>query len=513
MTEDSVIGKVYLVGAGPGDPRLITVRGAELLAAADVVLYDGLVNPLLLSLTNGRCERTARTRIGAEAIVPQSAINQQLIDEARKGRRVVRLKGGDPYVFGRGGEEARALADAGIPFEVVPGITAATAAGVYAGFSFTHRDHSSAVAFVTGHETAERDVSHLDYRALSRFPGTLVFYMGLARLRSICDRLIGAGKPPETPAAVISHASLPDQRVVSACLAQLADMTEQQNLHAPSLIVVGDCVNQRDTTSWFESLPLFGLRIGITRPIHQADDVVDSVVRAGGQPVLLPMIEVLPPDEQQQQDLNAAIDELDRFDWLIFTSANAVRGFMQQLWGRRLDGRSLHHMRIAVVGRSTAAELQQWHLQADVIPQKARSEDLARDLESVVAGRRCLWPAADRARESLLTILESAGADVRQVVAYRHVDVCVSDELRQRFSQPPLDWIGVSSPAIARQAARMFPRLAAGDCSTQVVSISPLTTDAAVDAGLTIHAQATEVSWSGMLQAIAAAVGRDGGNS
>lgn len=502
-------GKVFLVGAGPGDPRLITVRGAELLALADIVLYDGLVNPLLLSLTTGRCERTARARTGNQAIVPQSSINEQLIAEARAGRCVVRLKGGDPYVFGRGSEEAQALSDANVPFEIVPGITAATAAGVYAGFSFTHRDHSSAVAFVTGHETPQRDVSHLDYDALSRFPGTLVFYMGLARLRTICDRLIQSGKAPDTPAAVVSHASLPDQRVASTSLGHLADLVEQKDLRAPSLIVVGECVNQRDATSWFESLPLFGLRIGITRPIHQAGDVVNSVVRAGGQPVLLPMIEVHPPDEQQLQKMNTAIDELNDIDWLILTSANAVQGFMQQVWNRGLDARRLHRMKIAVVGASTAAELRQWGLQPDVVPEKAQSEALAEALEPFVAGKRCLWPAADRARESLSTMLVSAGATVRQVVAYRHLDVSESDELRQRFIQPPLDWIGVSSPAIAQQAARLFPQLAETTCSTRIASISQLTTDAAYDAGLTVHAQAAEASWAEMLRAIAVAEGRE----
>ena len=509
MSEKPVTGKVFLVGAGPGDPRLITVRGAELLALADVVLYDGLVNPLLLSLTTGRCERTARARTDNQAIVPQSAINEQLIAEARAGRYVVRLKGGDPYVFGRGSEEARALSDAGVPFEIVPGITAATAAGVYAGFSFTHRDHSSAVAFVTGHETPHRDVSHLDYEALSRFPGTLVFYMGLARLRTICDRLIQSGKAANTPAAVVSHASLPDQRVASASLGQLADLVEQQDLRAPSLIVVGECVNQRDTTSWFESLPLFGLRIGITRPIHQADDVVNSVVRAGGQPVLLPMVEVHPPDEQQLQTLNTTINELNDFDWLILTSANAVRGFMEQVWNQGFDARRLHQMKIAVVGASTAAELQRWGLQPDVVPEQANSEALADALKPFVVDNRCLWPAADRARESLSNMLVSAGASLRQVVAYRHRDVVESDELRERFSQPPLDWIGVSSPAIVRQAARLFPQLTDTTCPTRIASISQLTTDAARDVGLTVQAQAAEASWTEMLRAIAVASGRD----
>ncbi|MCH2212191.1 MAG: uroporphyrinogen-III C-methyltransferase [Fuerstiella sp.] len=502
-------GKVFLVGAGPGDPGLITVRGAELLAQADVVFYDGLVNPLLLSITAGRCVRTARTRSGNQTIFPQDAINRQLIEEAHAGKCVIRLKGGDPYVFGRGSEEVRALLDAEVPFEIVPGITAATAAGVYAGFSYTHRDHSSAVAFVTGTEIAGKASSPVDYVALSQFPGTLVFYMGLARVRSICDRLINAGMAADTPSAVVSHASLPDQRVVTAELGQLADAVKQKNMRAPSLIVVGECVNQRETLSWFEGLPLFGLRIGITRAEHQSDEVVQAVVRAGGQPVLLPMIDVLPPDRQQQQDLEEAIDDLQSYDWLIFTSSNAVREFMTLLWARGHDARKIYSVKIAAVGASTQAQLGHWSLRADVVPEQSGSEALAEVLKPVVNGKRCLWPAADRARNSLRELLTSAGATVRQVVCYRHVNVSESDELRQRFCQPPLDWIGISSPVIAGQVATLFPQLKQKDCSTRIVSISQLTTDAAGKAGMTVHAQAANASWSDMLGAVAAATVSD----
>lgn len=497
-------GRVFLVGAGPGDPRLITLRGAELLAQADVVLYDGLVNPLLLSLTSARCERTARARRDGHAIVPQDAINDQLIAEARAGHCVVRLKGGDPYIFGRGSEEARALTDAGIPFEIVPGITAATAAGVYAGFSFTHRHHSSAVAFVTGHETPERDSSHLDYDALARFPGTLVFYMGLGRIHTICEQLIAAGKSAETPAAVVSHASLPDQQVVSRTLKHLADAVQEHHLRAPSLIVVGECVQQRDAASWFESLPLFGLRIGITRPAHQADEVVEAIVRAGGQPVLLPLVEIHPPGEQDLQALAAAIDELDCYDWLLLTSANAVEGFMTQLRHQGMDARRMHRLKIAAIGAATVAELECWSLTADIVPETARSEALAELLGPRVANQRCLWPAADRARETLRQLLTAAGADVHQVVAYRHVDAADADRLRQDFEQASLHWIGISSPAIARQAATVFPQLVSSPCPTRVASISSLTSEAAHKAGLKVDAEAAETSWQGILNAIGA---------
>jgi len=505
VNEKPETGKVFLVGAGPGDPRLITLRGAELLAQADVVMYDGLVNPLLLELTAGRLERTARTRSTGQPTVPQHAINQQLITEAQAGRCVVRLKGGDPYIFGRGSEEARALAQAGIPFEVVPGITAATAAGVYAGFSFTHREHSSAVAFVTGHETPERETSHLDYASLAGFPGTLVFYMGLARIRTICRQLVENGKPAEAPAAVVSHATLPDQQVVCATLQDLPDEAEKRDLHAPSLIVIGECVNQRDVASWFETLPLFGLRIGITRPEHQASEVVESVTRMGGQPVVLPLIEILPPDDSQLELLQQSIRDLDRFDWLLFTSANAVQGFMEQLWKCGDDARSLRHLRIAAVGSATASKLEEWMLRPDVTSDGSPSEAFVELLAPEVEGKKCLWPSADRARTTLRRLLEEAGAEVQQVVTYRHRDVEPSDEGLSRCDASTLHWIGLSSPAIAAQAARLFPELRAPDNKTRIVTISNLTTEAARQAGLTVSAESKTSSWAGMLQAVATA--------
>ncbi|MCP4173276.1 MAG: uroporphyrinogen-III C-methyltransferase, partial [Fuerstiella sp.] len=238
-------GKVFLVGAGPGDPGLLTLRGRDILACADLVLYDGLANPLLLRLTDCPCERTARTQVGSGRIVPQQEINERLIMEARSGKHVVRLKGGDPFIFGRGSEEVAALKNAGIPFEVIPGITAATAAGEYAGFSFTHRDIASAVAFVTGHEDPSREATRLDYKALASFPGTLVFYMGLGRVQDICTQLVREGKPGHTPAAVVCQASLPHQQVVTSTLAELPAAVAASGLRPPSLIVIGECVDLR----------------------------------------------------------------------------------------------------------------------------------------------------------------------------------------------------------------------------------------------------------------------------
>ncbi|MEZ6124230.1 MAG: uroporphyrinogen-III C-methyltransferase [Planctomycetaceae bacterium] len=404
-------GKVYLVGAGPGDPGLLTVRGRELLQQADLVLYDGLANPLLLSLTGGRCERTARTRVGGDSIVPQRAINERLIQEAQAGNTVVRLKGGDPYIFGRGSEEVAALQAAGVPFEVIPGITAATAAAEYAGFSFTHRDHASAVAFITGHEDPTRPVSHLDFTVLAAFPGTLVFYMGLGRIATICDELIKHGKAPETPAAVVCHASLPSQRVLTSTLTELPAAAASAGLKPPSLIVVGECVTLRNGESWFEQRALFGKRIGVTRPIDQCDEVAQQIIQLSGQPVLMPLIEIHPVGADLHPQINAALTALKDFHWLIFTSVNGIHEFFRHLERCGLDVRALGHLKLGAIGSATAMALRQRGLNADVVPEVFRAETLADCLKPHVAGQRILWARASRGRDVLPAMLTAVGAD------------------------------------------------------------------------------------------------------
>ncbi|MCA9055823.1 MAG: uroporphyrinogen-III C-methyltransferase, partial [Planctomycetaceae bacterium] len=349
-------GTVYLIGAGPGDPGLLTLRGAELLAAADLVLYDGLVNPLLLRHARGRCERTSRVRNDHNDKVAQADVNQRLIAAARAGHMVVRLKGGDPFLFGRGSEEARALAEAGIPFEVVPGVTAAIAAGEYAGISFTHRDLASAVAFVTGHEDPTKPAAQLDYAALARFPGTLVFYMGLHRLPQIAEALLAEGLASDTPTAIICHASLPSQQTLVAPLSEIAAAAERADLRPPSLIVIGRCVAQREKIAWFEQRPLFGKRIGITRPQELAagqggvsGDVglhrtIARCLELGAEPVLMPVISVSRIDDFATID--PTFDRLCDFDWLVFTSANGVTAFFSRLWELGGDARRLSGARI-----------------------------------------------------------------------------------------------------------------------------------------------------------------------
>lgn len=499
----SPVGKVYLVGAGPGDPGLLTLRGRECLQRADVVLYDGLVNPALLRHSKAIAERTCRVQVGGERTLDQAEINQRLIAAAQQGKTVVRLKGGDPFVFGRGSEEAAALANAGIPFEVVPGVTAAIAAGEYAGFSVTHRDHASAVALITGHEDPTKESQTLDYKVLAAFPGTLVFYMGLHRLARIAESLVAAGKSPSTPVAVVSHASRPSQRTVTATLATIAEQVASASLRPPSLIVIGECVQQREQIAWFEKRPLFGQRIGVTRPDGQAELEDDRLFELGAEAVLMPTLEIDPPESWDAVD--DTLRRIEEFDWLVFTSVNGVRFFLSRLWEIGKDVRQLGRVKLAAIGSSTASALEEFQLRADLVPASFQAEHLAAALSPLVSGRRVLWARASRVRDVLRTDLTAAGALLEEVVVYEHRDVAAwPDEILQRLIAGQLDWIGVSSSAIARNVARLLPEAAREQLGRglRVASISPITSAACREVGLPVAAEATEHTWDGILAAI-----------
>lgn len=501
---EALPGRVFLVGAGPGDPGLITLKGYECLARADLVLYDGLVNPLLLAHTRGETVRTQHRAPAGPSGLPQDEINAWLIAGARAGKTVVRLKGGDPFVFGRGGEEAAALAAAGIPFEVVPGVTAAVASSAYAGISLTHRDIASAVAFVTGHEDPSKPDTMLDYRALAGFPGTLVFYMGLHRLPLIAEALIQNGKDPATPAAIVCRATTPAQQTLTAPLRDLPEAASQAGLHAPSTIIVGECVRQREQIAWFEQKPLFGLRVGITRPRQQSGPVVAKLLEQGAQPILMPVIEILPPDDWS--DVDRAIARLDRFDWIVFTSVNGVQALLDRIWNLGGDQRHLGRAKLAAIGEGTSHALADYRLRADLVPESFRSEALAAALRPHVSGRQVLWPRASRGRDVLSSELRAAGAELSELVVYQNVDVAAFDAATvAALEAGEVDWIGLSSPAIARGLGRLLPAAARARLGTtlRLASISPVTSAAARDAGLSVSAEAATYTWDGILAAIA----------
>ena len=500
-------GKVYLVGGGPGDPGLISVRGVECLKLADEVLYDGLVNPLLLRHTHAHCERTCRSDGPDGRILKQDDINQRLVDAAMAGKTVVRLKGGDPFIFGRGSEEAACLRKHGIEYEIVPGITAATAAGEYAGFSLTHRESASMVTFVTGHEAPDKSGSALDYSQLAASPGTLVFYMGLHHLPQISQSLLDHGKSPDTPTAVISRATTPFQRTIVAPLKEIASAVAEAKLHAPSLIIVGDCVRQREELAWFEERPLFGQKIGITRPADQAEPQIKRAFELGAQPVLMPAIEITPIDDWAEVD--ATLERLSEFDWLIFTSVNGVHALLDRLWNTGGDARQLAGLRMATIGTSTAQALAEYHLQVDLVPDEFRAEALAKALAPHVNGQKVLWARASRGRDVLPLELQKSGATVEELVVYQNLDATAfSDEALVAIDAEELNWIGLSSPSIARRIAELLPETARDQlgATLRIASISPVTTAAAKDAGLPVHAEATTFTWDGIFGAITSSV-------
>ena len=502
------VGVVYLVGAGPGDPRLLTRRGLEVLERAEVVVYDHLASPQLVGLAPPDAIRIAAGKSIGHKTLSQAEINATLAHHAQLGRRVVRLKGGDPYVFGRGGEEAEHLHDLGIPFEVVPGVTAALGATAYAGIAVTHRESASAVAFVTGHDDPN-NVGRLDWPALARFPGTLVIYMGVTRLRRLCETLIAGGKPPETPAAMVESGTTPRQKTVEATLGTLPDRALAEAVGFPALLVVGEVVARRARLNWFESLPLFGQRILVTRPVDSLDESARALESLGAEVLAAPMVEIRPILDNGP--LDSALDRLADFDWLVFTSSNGVRHFLDRLWARGRDLRSLGPIRIAAIGPATAEALARYHLRADLVPDSFRSEALAEALRDRVRGRRVLLARADRGRTILQDELGRV-AHVEQVAVYQNADAeALPDQILSRIEADTVDWVTLTSPAIAERFFGLLPpesRAKVGR-SIRVASISPVTSSAVVRLGGTVAAEASDLTWEGVVAAIQASVAND----
>lgn len=491
-------GKVYLVGAGPGDPRLLTLRGKECLEGADVVLYDYLASPELLRHARPTTECICLGRHGTGRIMTQDEVHRTMVDRAMQGKVVVRLKGGDPGIFGRLAEEASALRAANIPFEVVPGITAAIAAGAYAGVTLTHRDESSCVAFIAGRERAGKPCESLDYKALAHFPGTLVFYMGVTTAPEWSRRLIEQGKSPHTPVRLVRRASLPEQQAWNCTLGELADRLAQEEVRPPALCIVGHVVENEDLGEWFTSRPLFGQTVLITRPAHQADSLGDRLTELGARVLYQPAIEIAPPSDPGP--LDQAIDHLDRFQWLVFSSRNGVEYFLQRLFHRGLDLRALAHCRLATIGPATSAALREYHLVADLEPQEYRAESLAAELEPLARGQNFLLLRASRGREVLAESLTAAGGHVEQVVVYDSRDISQPDpEIAQTLAAGEIGWATVTSSAIARSLVGMFGQKLT---CTRLASISPLTAGVLEELGFTSAAIASEYTSEGLVAAL-----------
>jgi uroporphyrinogen III methyltransferase/synthase len=497
-------GIVYLVGAGPGDPGLLTRRGAEVLATADVVVYDHLASPRLLELAPKEALRICAGKSIGHCTLSQAEINEVLVEHANNGRRVVRLKGGDPFVFGRGAEEAEHLRASGLRFEVVPGVTAAVGVTAYAGVPVTHRASASAVALVTGHHDPDAPEPHdrLDWSALARFPGTLVFYMGVTRLPSLCRTLVRLGKPGTTPAALIASGTLANQKTLVATLAELPLRVAEAGLGPPALLVIGDVVSHRPALTWFESRPLFGQRILVTRPGDESDRSAADLEALGAEVLVAPTVTIRPLDDFGP--LDSAISRLDTFDWLVFTSGNGVRAFLDRLDALGRDLRALGPLKLAAIGPATAQALARYRLKADLVPASFRSESLAETLTAYAAGRRILLARADRGRTILKDELERV-ADVEQVAVYSNADAEAFPPLvAERLAEGSVDWITLTSSAITERLHTLLPataRAAIGR-SIRLASLSPVTSATAARLGWPVAVEARSYTWPGLIAAI-----------
>ncbi len=493
------IGKVYLIGARAGAPGLITLRGVECLRRADVVLFDYLVNSVILEHAPDHAVRTCLGKHGETRIWTQDEINAELVRLARAGKTVVRLKGGDPAVFGRAAEEMHELVRNGIPFEVVPGVTAALAASSYAGVPITHRGMASAVALVTGQEGRGKTDPAIDYGSLASFPGTLVFYMAVTTAGQWTKALLDAGKPAATPAMIVRRCSLPDQLTVKTTLGELTDqLTPATRIRPPVIVIIGEVASIGGTLSWFEQRPLFGQRILVTRPVRQAGPLVDQLEELGAEVFCQPAIAIEPVDDWSAVDRE--IDQLSRTDWLVFTSTNGVDAFLSRLWERGKDARALAGVQIAAVGPGTRDAVYRFRLHVDAQPETFQGDDLAETMRTRVSGKRVLIVRTNRGRDVVARQLTSAGADVVQVEAYMSVDVTTpADDIRQLLADRKIDWVTVTSSAIARSLDAMFGGLL-HHC--RIASISPITSNALRELNLPIAAEAREATMPGVVEAI-----------
>lgn len=484
----SVSGKVCLVGAGPGDPGLLTLKGARCLREADVVVYDHLVGEGILAHLGEGAERIFVGKEAGRHTLSQDGINRLLAEQALAGKTVVRLKGGDPFVFGRGGEEAEYLQERGIPFEIVPGITSAVAAPAYAGIPVTHRSLASSFAVLTGHEDPAKAESAIAWDRLATAVDTLVFLMGVGNLAQITSRLIQHGRSPETPAAVIRWGTTASQESVTGTLATIAEEINRAGLQPPAVLVVGEVVELRQRLAWFESKPLFGRTVVVTRARAQASAFADLLEAEGAAVVQVPVIQVDPPESWAP--LDQAIARIERYGWIIFTSVNGVEAFLARLREGGRDLRDLHQARIAAIGSETAERLRRGGLRPDLVPPQFRAESLAEVLgPHIRPGSPVLLPRATVARDLLLKALSELGATVTEVPAYQTVPVRQgAEQVRALLRGRKIHCVTFTSSSTVHNFLSLFDPVEAKELleGVAVACIGPVTAETAEGAGLTV---------------------------
>jgi uroporphyrinogen III methyltransferase/synthase len=497
---------IYLVGSGPGDPGLFTVKGVRCMKEADAIVYDRLAPDALLGYARPEAEKIYVGKKPGNPTMSQEEIDALLVDLGRAGKTVVRLKGGDPYIFGRGGEEALALIEAGIPFEVVPGVTSGVAAAAYAGIPVTHRNVSTSVAFVTGHEDPSKGGTDVDWGKLANAAETLVLYMGVGRLGEISKGLMAAGKNRETPVACVRWGTVPEQRTVTGTLEDIADRVTEAGLKPPAIIVIGDVVALRESgLDWYERRPLFGRRVVVTRARVQTGGLSAELERLGAEVYEFPTIEIAPPEDFGP--LDAAIRELDSFGLIVFTSVNGVEAFLERLGHQGLDLRAVpREAKVAAIGPATAERIGRAGLRVDVVPEEYRAEGLIEALDpGQLAGERVLIPRAKVAREILPVRLREAGAEVVVPPAYESVSSAKGkEELSLRLRSDEIDCVTFTASSTVENFVGAFgaeeaARLLAG---TRVACIGPITADTARKCGLRVDAEADEYTIPGLVEAV-----------
>ncbi len=508
MTIPTQQGKAYLNGAGPGDPGLITVRGMEILQKTEVLIYDYLAGDRLLDYVPADAELIYAGKMGGiKHTHTQDEINQMLVDRVRSGKIVVRLKGGDPFIFGRGGEELEELVKAGLDYEAVPGVTSASAAATFAGIPITHRACTSSVAFITGHERPDKDVTSVAWDKISTGVGTLDFYMGIKNLPSITANLIKHGRDPKTPVAVVRWASMPFQRSVVGTLETISDIVQKEGIKPPALTIVGDVVNYRQKLDWYEGRPLFGKRIVVTRTREQASELVSLLGENGAYCLEHATISIHPPDSWQEAD--DAIESLENFDWLLFTSINAIHHFFKRLQKNGKDCRALHGVSVADIGRVTADILLEYGICADLIPESFTGDGLAAAMVAQgVDGKKIIITRALKARKVLEETLRDHGGTVIIAPVYQNVPpVYQGTVLREEIKNGDVDMVTFTSSSTVTNFVSMLN--VASDTELQVLlkdvkiaAIGPVTAQAVLNFGLTVDVQPQTFTISSMVDAI-----------
>ena len=475
-------GKVYIIGAGPGDPGLITVKGMRCLKEADVIIYDHLVSEEIIRQAKDSARFIYAGKKGGAHTLPQEEINRRLVEEAHQGHVVARVKGGDPFIFGRGGEEAETLANAGIPFEVIPGVSSAVAVPAYAGIPLTHRGYTSTLAFVTGHEDPTKDESDIDWETLAGI-GTLVFLMGVKNLRSITSNLMAYGKGGDTPAALIRWGTTEDQETLTGALSDIARKAEDRKFSPPAILVVGDVVTLRKELNWFETKPLFGKGIVITRPEAQAEEFADLLHAEGARVIHFPTIKIVPPEDYH--DLDHAMGRLSHYQWIIFTSANGVSFFLNRLQELGRDIRDLKDIRICTIGPATAATIEKLGIRVDLIPEEFISEGVVKAFQEFnIKDNRILLPRAEQARDVIPEGLMKLGAKVDIVTAYRTVNSGKDkSELDELMDEGKVDVITFTSPSTVMNFMEIMGKKYAVPPHVKIACIGPVSAAAAKKAG------------------------------